>query len=368
MKKLIALTLAMTLLLCGCGGTNDETTTPSTDETTVATETPITTAVATEVTTEPTTIATEAPAVDINPLTGEELDEVNHNRIVAVMINNSSKALPQCGIGQADMIYEILAEGSTTRLMALFTDVAQAGPIGPVRSLRAYYLNIMRGYDAICTSAGGSSEADNMVYNLNYDRVNGIVGTGSSYFYRDSWRRENRGYEHSLFITGEDLVKAAQAMDFATETEREDYGLIFTTEPLTDGTDVNQAVIHFQSGGKTTTLTYDETQGIYTAYQQGLDLTDGNTGENIPFRNVLVLFAHSYVMDEEAHLYVQTTGEGSGYYLRDGKAVEIRWSRADETSDYEYYDLQGNQIAFGVGKSYIAIVSEGSPVDFVVEN
>lgn len=366
MKKLIALTLALMLTLCACGGGADETTVPSTEPTTAPSTAPTTEAAtepATEPTSEPTTVPTEPAPVDTNPLTGEALEAENDNRIIAVMINNSSAALPQCGIGQADIIYEILAEGSTTRLMALFTDASDAGPIGPVRSLRAYYLNIMRGYDAICTSAGGSDEADNMVYSLGYDRVNGIMGTGSNYFYRDSWRRENRGYEHSLFITGEDLVEAAGAMDFRlTEKDGMDYGLTFTDDAM-EGMDVSKVTIHFQSGGKTTELTYDPDLGYYTAYQQGMDLTDGNTGYAIPFENVLVLYAESYVMDSKAHLYVQTTGEGEGYYLRDGKLMEIKWARADETSPYEYYDLEGNPVQFGVGKSYIAVIPENSPVD-----
>lgn len=364
MKKLTALILALMMLLCGCGGESAETTVPTT-ETTVPTTAAPTTEPTSEPTTEPTTIPTEAPPVDVNPLTGEELEEVNDNRVIAVMINNQTEALPQCGIGQADIIYEILAEGSTTRLMALFTDTADAGPIGPVRSLRAYYLNIMRGYDAICTSAGGSSEADNMVYNLGYDRMNGIAGNSASYFYRDNWRMNNRGYEHSMFITGEDLFNGSAAVGFRTaETEGMDYGLTFTEEMLTDGGDANQIVVHFRSGGKTTTLTYSDETGCYTAFQKGADLIDGNTNEMVLFKNVVVLYANSYVMDSQAHLYVQTTGEGSGYYARDGKMIPITWSRADETSAYEYFDMEGNPIDFGVGKSYIAVLPEESPVEF----
>lgn len=362
MKKLIALTLALMVVLCGCGGNAEETTLPSTEPTEVTTE--ATTQPTTEPETEPTTQPTEVSLVNVNPLTGEELEEACESRVIAVMINNSSAALPQCGIGEADIIYEILAEGSTTRLMALFTDVSDAGAIGPVRSLRAYYLNIMRGYDAICTSAGGSDEADNMVYNLGYNRVNGISGTGANYFYRDSWRSENRGYEHSLFITGENLLKAAEALKFSTDAGDKTYGLTFTDEALTSGSDASKIVVHFYSDGKTTTLTYDADTGCYTAYQQKMNLIDGNTGEDILFKNVVVLYAHSYVMDSQAHLSVQTTGEGTGYYARDGKVMEIQWKRADETSNYEYYDLQGNPIDFGVGKSYIAVIPENSPVDF----
>lgn len=362
MKKLTALMLVLTLLLCGCGGSDaPETTAPSTApvETTAPTET-------TEAPTETTEAPTEAPPVDTNPLTGEALEEISDSRIIGVMINNHSAALPQCGIGSADMLYEILAEGSTTRFLALFSDPAQAGPIGPVRSLRPYYLNIMRGYGAICTSAGASPEADNMVYTLDYDRVNGLMGVGSSYFYRDEWRKNNKGFEHSMFITGEDLLKAAEAEGF-TLTDDRDYGLTFTDEPLTEGEEISRIVIHFYANGKTTALGYRPQLGGYEGYQQNAYLLDGNTDENLLFKNVLVLKTSSTVIDGYGRLRVETTGEGSGWYARDGRVVEIKWSRENEEAPFTYTDTEGNPITFGVGKSYIAFIPSDSPVDFLNE-
>lgn len=366
MKRILALTLALLMLLAGCSEPA-ETTAPSTETTAPVTqpETQETTEPVTEPATVPTTLPVETEPPETHPLTGQELSEPMDNRIFAVMINNQKEALPQAGIGQADIVYEILAEGSTTRLMALFSDPAAVQTIGPVRSLRAYFLNIMRGYNAVCTSAGGSEEADNMVYSLGYNRVNGIAGTGAGYFYRDDWRRENRGFEHSLMISGPRLVAAAEAMDFPTEVQPgTGYGLSFSAEPMTAGEAAGTIVVHFRSGGKTTTLTYSAESGCYTAYQHGQDLIDANTDKALEFENVLVLFAHSYVMDSQAHLSVQTTGEGQGWFARDGRVIPIRWTRDKETSVYQYFDLEGNPVSFGVGRSYIAVVPEESPVDF----
>ena len=41
---------------------------------------------------------------------------------MAVMVNNVEKAMPQYGIGQADIIFEIPVEGDVTRFMALYGD------------------------------------------------------------------------------------------------------------------------------------------------------------------------------------------------------------------------------------------------------
>ena len=70
-------------------------------------------------------------------LTGEWVDPaVNEQRPVAVMINNIGEAMPQSGIGQADVIYEMIVEGGITRLMAVFSDYSGLEKIGPVRSAR----------------------------------------------------------------------------------------------------------------------------------------------------------------------------------------------------------------------------------------
>ena len=155
MKRMLALLLAFVLLLCACAsrpaGTTVPTTVPETTEpTTVPTTAPP------ETTVPPTTEATEPPPVDTNPLTGESLEEVTDNRPVAIMINNLVKAVPQCGISKADILYEIIAEGSVTRFMAIFYDLSDVDVIGPVRSVRPYFVRVAQHYGALLSSAGGS--------------------------------------------------------------------------------------------------------------------------------------------------------------------------------------------------------------------
>ena len=65
-----------------------------------------------------------------NPLTGEGvMEDISAKRPVAVMLNNLEKALPQLGVGQADVIYEIVSEGGITRMMALFQDLQGVGTL-----------------------------------------------------------------------------------------------------------------------------------------------------------------------------------------------------------------------------------------------
>lgn len=355
MKRTIALILALSLVLCACGSKNTETTVPTTVPENTVPET-----TAPPETTVPTTGPTEPAPVDTNPLTGEALEEVTSNRPTAIMINNLSKAVPQCGISKADVIYEIIAEGSVTRFMAIFYDLRDVDVIGPVRSVRPYFVRVAQHYGAVLSSAGGSDEAIDLIGSLDWDYLNGIAGAGS-WFYRDEWRRSNRGYEHSLMTTGEKLMQAAEKRGITTNMEDVDYGFRFTDEAMTAGEAANEITIWFYNNGKKTTMTYDEEAGLYAMSQHGAASVDGNDDTPIRFRNVLVLEADSHVKDKKGHLEVQMTGSGKGYYARDGRIIPIQWSRESNTAQYVYTDEAGSPISFGVGKTYVAIVPDGSP-------
>ena len=362
MKRMLSLLLAFVLLLCGCAGRPAGTTVPTTVPATTEPTTVPTTAPP-ETTVPPTTEATEPPPVDTNPLTGEALEEVTDNRPVAIMINNLVKAVPQCGISKADILYEIIAEGSVTRFMAIFYDLSDVGVIGPVRSVRPYFVRVAQHYGAILSSAGGSDEAYDLIKSLGYDYLNGIAGSGN-YFYRDEWRRSNRGYEHSLMTTGEKLMQAAEKYGAQTAMEDVDYGFRFTEEPMTAGEAAGEITVWFYSNGEKTTMTYDAESGLYAMSQHGAASVDGNDDAPILFKNVVVLEADSRVKDSKGHLEVQMTGSGKGYYARDGVIIPITWSRESNKDHYVYTDAAGDPVSFGVGKIYVAIVPDGSPFGY----
>jgi hypothetical protein len=154
-RTVFALLLAILLLLPGCGGKkNDD----------VEAEAPVT--LPPDITTnlpddtEEDVEPTEEPSAPLytNGLTGEAIDEPSNLRPYAVMINNIKVALPHCGVSKADIIYEVLVEG-TTRMMAIFSDISDAGALGSMRSIRPYFIELARSYDAIVVHAGGSEQA-----------------------------------------------------------------------------------------------------------------------------------------------------------------------------------------------------------------
>ncbi len=357
MKKYIITLMALCLVLSGCGKDTPETSPSTQPPSSAAAETTAPPA------TEPAPTETAPkPAAAVNPLTGEQLEKKNDGRLYAIMLNNHEDSLPHHGVGAADVVYETCVEGGMTRFMGIFSDPAKAGPIGSIRSARPPFVDIIKGYDAVYCSAGGMQNVLDTIAERNIDYLNALT---SDYFYRDSERLEHLAYEHTLFVKGEDLVHFAEDLDYRqSRGERTEYGFVFDESIPFGGEPANQIEISFQDGGKQTICNYDEQLNAYTLNQYELDYVDGNTKQKVPFRNVLILNANRWVLSNGIHVQMDTVGEGTGYYARDGKIVPIKWSRKDVDAPFVYTYADGKPLSFGVGKTYVAVIQDGAPVEF----
>lgn len=362
MKRIALLFTALILVFSAC----------SKDEQEAASPTPLYTAdipsigeatVPPESTQEPT--ATPMPYE--NGLTGIRSEtDLSAKRPFAIMINNISVAQPQCAIASADIIYEVLAEGGITRMMAVFSDIEGIGAIGSMRSARSYYIDLATAYNAIFVHAGGSDQAYSDISVKGINNIDGVRGMyGGEIFYRDP-NRMSGGYEHSLFTTSDLILEYLPKFGYATEHSGGsfDYGLDFTEDAAPeDGYSAQSVDVSFD-GHKTSYFTYDSEKGVYCMQQYGSDYIDGNTNEVLGFENVLVLYAKSSTMDEYGRLSVVTTGMGQGHFINGGKAEDINWSRVGSDECFNYSNANGTPLELGVGKTYICIVPTGSAITF----
>lgn len=386
MKRIFSLILALCLLfLCGCTGrqssettaaTTEASTVPTTEAAAIPTTTP-TTAPVTEVpTAEPTTQPTETEPVFLyhNPLTGEGMDALPTNRLYALSLNNVKAAMPQYGIGQADVLCEISTEGGTTRCLGIYYDFDNVQTFGSIRSARPYIINIAQAFDAILVHAGGSAEARDLLASTGWETLDGVRGSGAgNYFYRDQSRlNSGYAYEHTLFITPTDIINyTAKLGHSATRSNGVDLGWHFSDEGLTDGSAANTITAWFSISGssasnvKATAMVYSADYGVYLARQYGSNWIDGSTGKTLSFRNVLVLRTDTTVQSgSEGRLTVDLTGSGTGYYACNGTVVNIKWSRASATDPFTFTLEDGTPVILGVGKTYIAFVPTKAAVKF----
>ena len=380
MKRLFCLTLAVLVLtLCGCGGFPAQSGTSSTpaasspsDPEPVTpptssggqTETPPTPSVPeTPVTPDPQPVP-EVPSGPVNPLTGLPMEETLVNRKpVAIMLNNIKVAQPQQGNSQADIIYEVLAEGGITRMLGLYQDVSQLKVVGSIRSARLYYLELALGHDAVFVHAGGSPEfyekADEWKLTT-VDGVNGYYGYASTGLF---WRDKNRvsgksfGYEHSLITSGEKLSSILTKRDLLTDhADPYAYEMSFAADGTpADGKTASTLTVPFTVGGKTTVFRYNADTGVYKTEQYGGAYIDGNDGTQVSATNVLVLQTTCTVLDSEGRLKVDLSS-GNGWFACGGKYISITWEKGQRGEQLRYFTADGQPLTLGQGKSYVCII------------
>lgn len=304
--------------------------------------------------------------VNQNLLTGwaNLSDKAVGKRPVAVMVNNVEDALPQYGIAQADIIFELPVEGDLTRLMALYADYTKVPDICAIRSCRYYYPAIAKGFDAFYVHWGIDQTVTSYVKSIQPDKYDGMSNEGGL-FGRDKSRR-SAGYslEHTGYFKGTQFAsvvdssgdrvglkdaKKGAAFTFA------DYGQLVTPT----GGSCNTVGIRF--GACNSKFTYNSETNTYYKSMNGHKHIDGKTGEQLSFTNVFVLETSISVRDSIGHKNLNWQGSSSskGYYISNGAVQEIRWSQSSESSYLKFYDKSGNELEINRGKSYIAYTYSG---------
>ena len=304
-----------------------------------------------------------------HPLTGEGMDtDISGKRPIAVMFNNLKKALPQVGVSNADVLYEMVAEGGITRIMGLYQDLEGVGDLGSIRSARDYYVNLALGHDAIYIHAGGSPQAYDAFDDLKMSHIDFVNGPYGNMCWRDPDRRKSAGLEHSLFTSGEKVLEQLPKRIAQEHDDGYAVGWTFDKEVPAGGTAAAKLTVPF-STYKTGYFTYDAGENRYLIDQyidkKDIPYVDGGTDEPVSVRNVLVLYTDVSGVkgDDKGRMEVRTTGTGDGLLLRDGVLQEITWQRDKRTDCLRFLDrASGQDTPLAVGPSYINIVGTSAQV------
>ncbi len=293
---------------------------------------------------------------------GDLSQEAIGKRPVAVMVNNVQKAMPQYGVGQADIIFEIPVEGDATRFMALYGDYTKVPQICPIRSCRYYFPALSQGFDAYYVNWGIDDTMGDYLAALNMDQIEGITNTGGL-FGRDQ-EKLNQGYalEHTGYFDGTKLVSYIESQGLRADLLEDKKGAAFSFNGMEEqlkpeGSDCTSVQINF--GAQSSAFTYDQEKKVYLKQINGQPQVDGKTGEQLSFTNVFVLETDISVRDDIGHKEIDWDGaaDSVGYYVSNGGVQKIHWSKEanNENSYLRFYDKSGQEISINRGKSYIAL-------------
>ena len=275
-----------------------------------------------------------------------------NDRPIAVMIDNHKAALPQGGLNNAYLVYEIIVEGGESRLMALFKgqDIEK---IGPVRSARHYFLDYALENDAIYVHYGWSPQAQSDISALDVDNINGISESTSSF-----WRTKDKKAPHNVATSTEKILEIANEKKYRTNSTKASVLNYVTDEVnLEDGITASTIEIPY-SGSNVVRYEFDPDTKRYQRYSKGVEETDWSTGEFITTKNIIITFARNTTLNDGENVGRQdlhNIGELEGYYITNGKAIKITCEKTARSAQTVYKDLNGNEINVNDGNTYIQI-------------
>lgn len=318
----------------------------------------------------------EPPPTVAAPLTGKQVPAVSaflERPALAVKVENSRRARPQTGLDRADVVYEELVEGGSTRFIAIFHS-RHADPLGPVRSARPEDPDILREYRALFGYSGAAFYVKRLIKQTP-DLGSVRHGEAAQAYYRDRSRRA----PHNLYTSTKALYRAGRkhgmpparaAFEYSETPQvayRDDAPAAAPTPaaPLRGKT----AVVGFSSPPNEVTWRYDPATNTYLRFQAGEPHLLSN-GKQVSARNVLVMRVRvkSAAGLDAGHASTPIsimTGSGRAILLRDRLRVPGRWERPGLDERTEFATDDGAPLLLAPGNTWIELVPSGRRVRVV---
>ncbi|HPA25322.1 MAG TPA: DUF3048 domain-containing protein [bacterium] len=272
---------------------------------------------------------------------------------VALMIDNHPDAWPQAGLSQAQVVYNCLVEGGTTRMMAVFANNDEIKKIGPIRSARPYYLDWVKEINALYGHSGGSVEALEKINTLALLDLNEISYLGTLFFYRDN----NHTAPHNLFTDSEKIKSAQIYFNLATSTPTYQVWQFDPAETKFVET-INEINIDYSAGSLfDIKYTYNTSTEKYLRFQNESPQIDANNQEQISVKNLIIQFIPEEIhLDAADRLSVTNTGQGRAWIFINGKLMRGNWQKSSSQERTIFYDFDGQEIKFQPGNIWLEIV------------
>lgn len=285
-------------------------------------------------------------------LTGVEVsdkDAVNAP-VTAIMIENSPSARPQSGLKESGIIYEAIAEGGITRFLALYQQ-EKPNVVGPVRSLRMYYVDWLAPYNASVAHVGGSKAALDEVRNGQYRDIDQFFN-GDTY-----WRANDRYAPHNVYTSFERIDRLNQARGY---TSSDFAGFARVDGKPSEAPNATSATVNVSSATYNSSYTYDANSNSYLRSQGGAPHLDREKGQIQPSVVIALNVNMRKVMEDGYRESIETVGTGKATIFQNGTVQEVTWSKPDRKAVISFTDETGKEVALTRGQTWITAVPNGS--------
>ncbi len=265
---------------------------------------------------------------------------------IAVVIENHEDARPyQEGLADALMVQEYLVEGFIARFIALFDARYLPVEIGPVRSLRSYFLDGVEAWTLTVFHAGGSPEA--------LDRVQ----RGDTFFARNllyfddetaSLRKKGVSPPHDLFLQKKFLMSLLEEVPERL-LQPVPWPPFPVGTPDGDGQTAQTIRLNFFSRVHDVVFTFEP---IAEKYER----MNGDTLSDARPSTVIVLEVPIDSLGEYGRLSMTLTGEGRALVFHSGTVWEGRWARENVEDSFRIVDDRGEAIPVRYGQIWMTVL------------
>lgn len=291
-----------------------------------------------------------------NPLDGTEAELAKANRHpLAVIIENYPDARPQVGLDKASIIYEAITEGGITRFMAIYGP-KDTDKVGPVRSLRTFFLDWAFSYNAFIAHVGGNIDA--------LDRVGpeGALDLDQFSLGEKAYWREpmpGKAIEHTMFTSIDKLYKVAQEKGFDMSASFKSFKFLDPKKFTINQSTKQSIVIDFSSPTYKVSYEYDPIGNNYIRTQAGSLHRDRATGNQLAPTNVIIQEVSRHEgttrINENSWTF-DTIGEGKAIVFYGGQKIDATWKKTSLKERTMFYDSNNKEIKFLPGQFWYEIV------------
>ncbi len=290
----------------------------------------------------------EEKSTEPSRLTGVEIPkDLNKRHVTSIMIENSPDARPQSGLRDAGIVFEAVAEGGITRFNALFLE-SQPDYIGPVRSVRPYYVDLFRPFNPVFVHAGGSGAglakvAKEHVQDLDH-------GANAEAFQRIA----SRYAPHNLYTSMKALDKAAKKRNYKA-TDFKSYQR--KPELAVKTASVNKINFRMSSYLYDVMYKYDLKNNRYLRFEGGEPHMDLRSKKQLAPKVVIALEMR-YSQNGIYSVY-KTSGKGKMWVFQNGTVQKGTWVKKDSKSQFQFLDSKGESLRLIPGQTWITLVTAG---------
>ncbi|MFA7254363.1 MAG: DUF3048 domain-containing protein [Patescibacteria group bacterium] len=318
-----------------------------------------------EVNTDQTTNGNEEMTLYEAPLDGIMTDKTSAERHpLAISVENDPAARPQSGLDKASIIYETVYDpAATTRYLAVYA-TNEAEKVGPVRSIRTFFVDWAHGYNAYLGHWGG-----------NIDALDKIIAEKApdldEFRYANAyWREYGAGVslDHTGYTSTLKLRDQAAKNNYPTANNFTRYKFKDDAEDKTTLPESQKISVNFSNASYMVSFQYDKATNSYKKNLAGKPHIDKISKNQLSPKNIIVMNvkrSKTVTRINEPGYTMETIGTGKAQFFMDGTEITGTWKKTSTADREVFYDSNGQEITFNRGQTWICILPPG--VDAQVE-